>query len=73
MQVNEDVRNVLDAEEVRTLSAQTTNVFWAYAAAMRAYVDETGVLPLCPALPDMTAHSVRYTQLTQVRIMMCMT
>lgn len=44
----------------------TTSPFWLMVAALRAFVEDRGVLPLSGALPDMKATSAHYVKLQAV-------
>jgi len=67
-QVPTNVKEILQSPKIMNLSP-STNIFWFLARALHDYLNDPlseGLLPLRPNLPDMTADSASYVELTKI-------
>jgi len=67
-QVPTNVKEILKSPKIMHLSP-STNIFWFLARALHDYLNDPlseGLLPLRPNLPDMTADSASYVELTKI-------
>lgn len=60
------VTALLDDSQCRKVSTGTSSPFWLLVAALRAFVQRQGVLPLSGSMPDMKATSIDYVALRHV-------